>query len=86
MAPWLRLCSIALMYLGSASELFYQQKLRDLDIQVSTLAPKGDAFGASLLDDVPSRTLIVGEPIHDVINVRRAITRKANDSSDLIYR
>jgi hypothetical protein len=64
---------------------FYLQKLRDLDIQTETLTPKGDAVGASIQDCDVTRTMIVGEPVHDIINVRRAVTKKANDSSDFIF-
>ena len=65
-------------------ETFYEQKRRSFNVHVAIATPKGDAHGASIAMADSDRTLIVGEPIHDTINLRRAVTPKANDSSDFI--
>ncbi|CAK0823800.1 unnamed protein product, partial [Prorocentrum cordatum] len=66
------------------TEAYYHEMYSDLVSEVTAPTPKGDADGAPVQECAAPPTLAVGEPVHDVTNVRKAASPASNDCSDFI--
>ena len=65
-------------------EKLYGSAWRGLEIVVSTQTPKGGATGAVVPASACCPTTVVGEPVHDVITVRRLASPACNDCTDFL--
>ena len=66
-------------------EDFYKAQFPEESLVVDTLTPKGEALGAHVIPDADGPTMAVGEPVHDVIAVRKLASPAINDCSDFVY-
>ena len=65
----------------------YDEAWPELAIQATAPTPKGDAASAGLHPYGGSNGLcsVTGEPMHDIINLKRAASRAKNDYWDLVF-
>ena len=63
---------------------FYARMYPELGATVTSATPKGDAL-RSVAHLPASPTRIIGEPVHDIIALRRLVSTSANDCSNFIW-